>query len=203
LEARTDTGGNFRFDLGDFRAARIGLDLRAHSPRYRFYNRIVEIDEVELPYDFEIDLEPGVLARGRVGNESGEPLPDVMITHQLMPMQSTMDDGTWEVFGLATPRDRLQFGLDGYVRESLDIETPSAGVYEGYEIILRSARVLNGQVVTRADQPVPRALLRLYNRERYLTAHGDEEGRFESRALPSGSEGLNLLTLAEGFLPSE
>src|SRR5690606_31836257 len=49
LEARTDTGGNFRFDLGDFRAARIGLDLRAHSPRYRFYNRIVEIDEIELP----------------------------------------------------------------------------------------------------------------------------------------------------------
>jgi hypothetical protein len=202
LETRTDPSGRFRFELGEFRAARIGLDLRAHSPRYRYYTKIEEIDEVALPFDFDVLLEPGVLARGRVVDEEGNPLPDVVISHQLMPFHNSLPDGTWEVFGLASPRDRLQFGLDGYVRETLDIESPAPGVYEGFEVVLRSARMLTGQVVNRSDQPLPRPTVRLFNGGRFLNGQTDDEGRFEFRALPAGREDLELLVVAEGYLPA-
>jgi hypothetical protein len=203
LETRTDPSGNFRFELGDFRASRIGLDLKAHSPRYRFLNRIVEIDDVELPYHFALDLEPGVLARGRVMDESGNPLGGVEISHQQMPIMQSGSDGTWEVFGLASPRDRLTFGLDGYVRESLMIETASPGIHEGFEVVLRSSRTLDGVVLSRQATPVPRAQLRLTDGTRFLNATANETGSFQFKALPAGKEGFRLLTQAEGFLPAE
>lgn len=203
FHARTDTSGFFEFDVSNYEMPRYGLEIQTTSRRHADFLRIEIVPRDEMPYHFDVRLQPGALLRGVVMDEEGEPLEDVFVGGSRLRTQRSERDGEWEIFGMTPGHWRVRFWKDGYSDGFLEVEIIEPGIMEGFEVVLESARVLEGTVRDWRGNPIPRATVVLQAPDRYQRQTTNSEGRYRFRAVPESLEGIELRAVAEGILSVE
>lgn len=203
FHARTDTTGFFEIDVSNYDLPRYGLEIQTDSRRFADFLRIEIVERVNMPFHFDIRLQPGALLRGTVSDEEGNPLTNVFVGGSQLRTQRSDERGEWEIYGMTTGNWRVRFSKDGYSDEFLEVSISEPGIMEDFEIVLESARTLEGTVRDWRGNPVSGATVVLQAEDRHQRQRTDRDGRYLFRAVPERLQGIELRAAADGFLSIE
>ncbi|MBX3729255.1 MAG: carboxypeptidase regulatory-like domain-containing protein [Candidatus Sumerlaeia bacterium] len=201
LETRTDTAGEFSFDLSPWDLPEYGMEFNTVSRRFIETIRIVRVRRGELPASVELEVQPGSVARGLVVDEEDKPLEGVQIRAPGVRRQTSDEEGQWESFGLPAFTE-LSFYKEGYTEVRLPVRTAGPEIVEGLRVVLESARALDGEVVDWQGRPVPFALVMLKTGRTFMQRQADAKGAFQFRGVPEDLDRVILEVLARGYLPT-
>lgn len=145
--------------------------------------------------------------RGRVVNESGQPLPNARVS--VVPVQggrergrtTTDRQGTFKVTGLDPVPYRIYVTVPGYLRTSDEPETaPLPGEYkvgDSATLVFTKGGVITGAVTTATGEPVigigVRALMKRNQKDQRVTSNAiretttDDRGVYRIYGLPAGT----------------
>lgn len=194
-QQRTDSRGEFSFDLSAHDIPTLGLEFTVDSPRYQPRIKIIEVAQDALPAQVELTVEPGTLARGTVTNTEGKPLEGVRVVFSGGRPRQSDENGEWEAWGLPTGRAVLQLRAPGYAPANVEVTSEEPTIVEGIEVILESARQLSGRVVTRAGMGIDGAyvgLATLDTNQRLAPVRTRDGGKFTFTSVPDAQHDFRL-----------
>ncbi|MGF1572036.1 MAG: carboxypeptidase-like regulatory domain-containing protein [Sumerlaeia bacterium] len=179
LDVQTDTQGFFEFDLAPYNAPEYALEFYTSSYRFQMNRHFKKLRRLELPYSFNLSLTPGVVVRGTVVDEEGNPIPDVIITgSNILPSKST-STGAFEATGLSPNYHELNIFKEGYAELLHVVEKPEAGILEGVTIVLTAAGKLKGTVTDWLGQPAQNAQVVYQEANAFKETRTDAEGAYQ------------------------
>lgn len=205
LETKSGADGSFQFDLSEFdQTSQFGLEFSIRSPRYRQVMEVVLAERSEFPVEVLLTVEPGSVVAGRVVDDMGAPLGGALVYNPGGPSTETKEDGSFELFGL--PRAG-QFAIvaeqDGYIINSLRVESEDADLIEGVVIELRAASDLKGIVLRPDGEPADRGVVRVMLDRQTLSSAVSPTGEFLFRAAPADVTGVPVGVDHPDFLFSQ
>ncbi len=199
--AVSDEAGRFAIaDLTRGRMVNVLLAREGYLPAW--------VARVEAPpaRPLAVVLEPASGIRGRVEDESGEPVPGASV--RLRPAtpppgtvgverrrsENTMDvrsdrDGTFALAEVAPGQVTLEASAEGFLPlEPVEIQVPLRGAVEDVRLVLDRGATVSGQVTTTGGEPVAGVSLRIGP----ASGESDAEGRYRLAGVPLGLKGLYL-----------
>ncbi len=187
-EARSDVQGEFSFDLSAVSGTDYAVEFYTDSYRYQMSRHFKRLNRFELPYQFQLSLSPGVVLRGVVVDEDGNPVEGVSISGKELVSKKTNRKGEFEVTGVAPGYHEVQFRKEGYADLLEIVQEEKPGVVEGMRLVMPSAEKFVGRVVDWMGNPVGEARVVYQKPEAFKEAKTNRDGEFEIRSIPKGDE---------------
>ncbi|MDX1970908.1 MAG: carboxypeptidase-like regulatory domain-containing protein [Candidatus Sumerlaeia bacterium] len=187
-EARTDVQGEFTFDLSAVSGTDYAVEFYTDSYRFQMARHFKRLNRFELPYQFQLSLSPGVVLRGVVVDEEGNPVDGVTISGKELVPKKTNRKGEFEVTGVAPGYHEVQFRKEGYADLLEIVEEENPGVVEGMRLVMPSAEKFVGRVVDWMGNPVAEARVVYQKPEAFKEAKTNRDGEFEIKSIPKGDE---------------
>jgi hypothetical protein len=202
----TDRDGSFVFHAPD------GAGLEATAGEQCGWAQVTGAVAVSKQLKIQLGDAPArdATITGRVVDEAGEPLADVLIAAEpdrnsdntrVGTTATTGGDGTFLLEGLDRNRYAISADAEGYPAQS----TVASGGARGIQIVLSAGQTISGTIVTSAGDPVPAFTLLAFRRDGAVRipvatrSLCDVAGRFELHVLPGTYE---LVASASGWAPS-
>lgn len=189
LQAQTDAQGFFQFDLSPYNAPEYALEFYTSSYRFQMGRHFKKLRRLELPYSFNLSLPLGVVVRGSVEDEEGNPLADVVVSGTNLITVKSSKAGTFEMTGLSPNYHELNFFKEGYAEVLHVVQKPEPGVLSDVRIVLAAAGKLKGTVTDWLGRPVASAQVVYQEPNAFKETRTSNEGTYEftgvSRAKPA------------------
>lgn len=207
--AASDHLGRFTIVLGEDygKLPRLGLDFRTASPFFRQRTMIRVAERGEFPLDIRLDLFPGIMARGRVVTEYGDPVPGAQVIGGDDRINRTDGEGHFELYGLFPgSNNRVSVRAEGYALETVMVQAPEGGWLDGLEIVLSTATAATGRVFHPDGTPATggEVIVRLPDSDAWMRETLDSAGAFHFPAIPLAEGGEYLFTAySPGYLHGE
>lgn len=197
-QTRTDSRGEFSFDLSAYDIPTLGLEFMVDSPRYQPRIKIIEVPQGELPVEVELPVEPGTLARGTVRSADGKPLEGVRVSFPGGRPRQSDENGEWEAWGLPTGNVTVQLRAPGYAPALVDVRTQEPGIVEDLNMVLESARQLSGRVVNRRGEGIDGAMvgLKADTGQRLGSVRTRDGGKFTFTSVPDAQHAFEIAAQA-------
>lgn len=198
-QTRTDSRGEFSFDLSAHDIPTLGLEFTVDSPRYQPRIKIIEVAQDALPVEVELTVEPGTLARGTVKNVEGQPLEGVTVVFPGGRPRKSDENGEWEAWGLPTGKAVVQLRKAGYAPANIEVASDEPTVVEDIDVVLESARQLTGRVTNRRGDGLDGAfvmLTALDSRQRLGPIRTRDGGKFTFTSVPDAQHQFEIVAEA-------
>lgn len=186
---RTDANGEFSFDLTRFETPELGLQFNTVSPRFIETMKIMRVRWEELPGRVDLEVEPGVVATGKVVDYVGNPIKGAKLEAPRIRQATTNDKGEFEVFGLPPgAQTQLRVFAPGYSDGFLNVVAMGEErLVEGLEATLSKAAPLTGRILDPLGRPV-RGRVYFRTEEAGRSADIDKNGEFAIDGVPIETE---------------
>lgn len=199
---RTDANGEFSFDLSRYETQELGLQFNTVSPRFIETMKIMRVRWEELPGRVDLEVEPGIVATGRVVDWFGNPIKGAKLEAPRVRQATTNEKGEFEVFGLPpNAPTQLRTYAPGYSDGFLNVQPMGEEkLIEGLEVTLSKAAPLTGRIIDPLGKPV-RGRLYFRTDEAGRSADIDENGEFSIEGVPIETEMALIEYVSEKWLP--
>jgi len=193
LNEQTDTQGYFSFDLSSVTAFEIALEVYTVSYRYTMSRWFERIPRSELPLSATINVTPGVVVRGNIVDELGEPIEGVTLGGTDIITEETDSEGNFEIFGLNPGGHNITVQKEGYTEVTEFFQNDQPGVIEDYQIQMQSSSKFNGVVKNWKNEPVANARVVFQMPTRYKEERTSSDGEFTFIGIPTDVEAADVI----------